>query len=79
MRATILLYRLVFMLTMAHRTAVSIMAKGSICGLSTASEVFLILMFMQISCNSFHILTRGKYCNRNTPIPQYSPLLTSSG
>ena len=27
----------------------------------------------------FHILTRGKFCNRNTPNPQYFPLLTSSG
>ena len=29
-------------------------------------------MFMQLQCNSFHILTRGKYCNRNTPNPNTS-------
>ena len=29
-----------------------------------------ILIFMQFQCNSFHILTREKYCNRNTPNPR---------
>ena len=28
---------------------------------------------MQLLCNIFIILTRGKYCNRNTPNHQYSP------
>ena len=27
----------------------------------------------------FHILTRGKYCNRNNPDPQYFPLLEDFG
>ena len=40
MRATILPWAV--KLTKAHRAAVSIMAKGVYCGLSTASEVFLI-------------------------------------
>ena len=40
MRATILPQ--VIILTKAHRVAVSMVAKGEYCGLSTASEVFLI-------------------------------------
>ena len=79
MRATILPETVI--LTKAHRAAAK--GKGVYCGLSTASEVFLFFptqcMFIPLQCNSFKILTRRKYCNRNTPNPQYSPLLTSGG
>ena len=60
------------------------MAKGCIGGMSTASEVFLIFTIQLYPCLCnydaifFHILTRGKYCKRNsTPEPQYFTLLTS--
>ena len=58
---------------------------GEYCGLSTASEVFLSFTTQLYSyfCNHnvifFYILKRGTYHNKNTPNPQYSPLLTSSG
>ena len=47
------------------------------CGLSTASEVFLIFAtqlyhIYAIIMQYFYILTRGKYCNRNTPNPNTS-------
>ena len=69
MRATILPKAII--LTKAHRDAVSIMAKG--CSVAR----FLLPNICAIIMQYFHILTRGKYCNRNTPNPQYFPLLTS--
>ena len=50
-------------------------SQGVYCSLSTASEVFLIFTTQLYSClckyvcNGFHFMTRGKYCNRNTPNP----------
>ena len=54
---------------------------GENCDLSTASEMFLMFTTQLYTClcNYNAILTRGKYCNRNTPNPQNSPLLTSGG
>ena len=54
------------------------------CGLSTASEMFLIFtsQIYSIYDLKLHIgqeLTRREYYNRNTPNPQYSPLLNSGG
>ena len=40
---------------------------GEYCGLSTASEVFLI--FTTQLCMISNYMTRGKYSNRNTPNP----------
>ena len=55
--------------------------QGVYCGLSTASEVFIIFFYPTISylCNYNAIYSLGKYCNRNTPNPQYFPLLISGG
>ena len=81
MRATILPYATI--LTKVHR---AYDGQGVDCGLSTVSEVFFlfllpiyIFMFIQFNAKKKKILTRRKYCNRNTPHPQYSPLLTSGG
>ena len=56
---------------------------GEYYGLNTASEGCLNFTTQLYSylCyyNICHILTRGKYCIRNTPNPQYFPLLTSGG
>ena len=56
------------------------------CGLSTAYEVILILTTQLYSCLCNHnaivfisFISRRKYCNMNTPNPQYSPFLTSGG
>ena len=76
MRATILP-----MATILTKAAVSVMAKGCIVAslvfflflLPTYINVYAIIIYYDNS----HILTREKHCNRNTPNPQYSPLLTS--
>ena len=53
-----------------YRTAVSMVTKGCI-----VPEVFLMFTNQLYSClckynaKVFHILTRGKYCKRNTPSP----------
>ena len=72
MRATIL--PLAVILTAVLWALVSMMAK----------ECFLFLLPNNIHVfgdimQTFNILTRRKYCNRNTPNPQYSPLLTYDG
>ena len=44
--------------------------------------LFLLPNYIQISAiiiQYFHILTRGKYCNKNTPKPEYFPLFTFGG
>ena len=58
--------------------------QGMYFGLSSAFEVFLIFLLP----NYMHVyavimqqssyLTRGEYCNRDTPNFKYSPFLTSS-
>ena len=53
--------------------------QGVYCDPSTASEVFPIFTTQLYSRYAVHILTRGKYCNRNSPNSQYFPLLTSGG
>ena len=82
MRATILPKAII--LTKANRATVSMVAKGCIVArvLPLRCLLFLLPNYINFSapyCNGFHILTRGKYCNRNTPNPQYFPLLTSGG
>ena len=74
MRATILPY--VIILTKAGRVAVTLMAKR--CIVALVLLIFTTQLYPCL-CNSFHILTRGEYCNRNTPNPQHSPLLRSGG
>ena len=46
-------------------------AYGVYNSLSTAYEVFLTFITQRYAClcNSFNILTRGKYCSMNTPSP----------
>ena len=82
MRATILPKAII--LTKAHRAAVSILAKGCIVARVLPLRYFLFLLpnyihICTIIMQYVYILTRGKYCNRNTPNPQYFPLLTSGG
>ena len=61
----------------------SMMANGCIVAWILPLRCFLFLLpniFMSVIMMQYcQILTRGKYCNRNTPSPQYSPLLTSGG
>ena len=79
MRATILLKAII--LTKAYRAMVSIIAKGCIVALVLPLRCFLFLLpnyinICAIIMQYFHILTRGKYCNRNTPNPNdNAPLL----
>ena len=59
-----------------------ILTRGKYCGLST--EVFIIFTTQQYSflCDYGAIVSyidKKEYCNRNTPKPQYPPLLTSGG
>ena len=75
MRATILPYRLLYL----PRPLISMMAKGCIVIPVLPLRCFLFLLPNYIHVRQFHILTRGKYCNRNTPNPKYLPLLTSVG
>ena len=82
MRVTILPKAVI--LTKAHRAVGSIMAKGCIVARVLLLRCFLFLLpnYIDVSalyCNRFHILPRGRYCNRNTPNPQYLPFLTSGG
>ena len=59
--------------------------QGVYCGLSTASEVFLIFttqiysLFMHLKCPIVKESTRREYCPMNTPSLQYFMLLTSGG
>ena len=59
--------------------------QGLYCGLSTASEVFLIfttqmiLISMNLKCTIVRALTKREYCYMNTLNLQYFMLLTSSG
>ena len=82
MRATILPKAVI--LTTAHKAAVSMMARGCIVALVLPLRCFLFLLpnYIHVYANMMqycHILTRGKYCDRNTPNPQYFHLFTSSG
>ena len=79
MRVTIL--PLAIILNNAHRAAVNIMAEGSIvaCVLPLIPRCFLFILTNYMKSNSLHILTRGKYFNRNTPRLQYSPFSTFGG
>ena len=72
MRATILPYAVI--LTNAHRAAVSMMAKGCIVARVLPLRYFLFLLpnyicVYAIMMQYSQILTRGKYCNRNTAPP----------
>ena len=80
MRVTILPKAMV--LTRAHGAAVSITAKGCFVAGVLPLRCFLFQLpnyihICAIIMQYFSLLTRGKYCNRNTPNPQYFPLLTS--
>ena len=54
--------------------------QGVYCGLSPASEVFLILLPNYMYIHVYEIIIQ-KFCDRNTPNlnTTYSPLLTSGG
>ena len=72
MRAKIL--PMASILTKAHRVVVSIIAKRCILGRELPLRCLLFLLsnyinVCTIKCKSFHILTRGKYCNIGTPPP----------
>ena len=71
MRITILPKAII--LTKAHRDADS---QGV---LPLKCFLFLLPNFIHVYAivMQFHILTKEKYCNRNTPIPQYFYFLTS--
>ena len=82
MRATILPYAII--LTKVHRAVVSIMAKGCICGLSTASEGFLIFTSQLNQYSSFffyfHYLVMSlKYSFLDISKQQYFMLLNFGG
>ena len=82
MRATILPYAI--RLTKAHTATVSMTTKGCIVAGILPLKCFLFLLpkyihVYAIMMQQFSYLDKGKYCNRNTPDPQYSPRLTSSG
>ena len=60
-----------------YRAVVSVMAEGSIVACVLSLRCFLFLLSNYVHANAIKV--QRKYCNKNTPNPQYSTLLTSSG
>ena len=77
MRATILPYA--FILTKAHRAAVSMMAKGCIVASILPLRCFLFLLPKYTIFYLHYLVTSLKYSFLNTPDLQYVMLLTSGG
>ena len=79
MRATIFPYAII--LTKVHIHG-QYNGQGAYCGLSTASEVFLIFttqLYQYFSCFLIALCMSIKYSFLNTPNLKYSLLLTSGG